>query len=85
MEYVNASYRGYYRRIPSFPNHQVTTNEQVWSLKRKKFIKPFVGKEGLFKVFLYDDRGKRKCRDYKELMEETFTTPPNNDDNLLIL
>lgn len=57
--------------------YAITPYGEVWSYKRKRFLKPSTNTGGYFQVLLYKD-GKRYCRFVHRLTAEAYLDNPEN-------
>ena len=61
------------KQIPGFPNYSITKNGQVWSHRRKKWLKPYANTSGYLQVSLCPQRTIHR------LVLETYVGPRPDD------
>lgn len=65
------------KRIKNYPEYEICSNGQVYSLRRNTFLKPIVTKKGYTQVNL-SVNGKRKAVLIHRLVAEAFIPNPDN-------
>lgn len=65
------------KRIPGYPNYLITKIGEVWSLKKKIFLKPAINRCGYLFVGLYKNK-QRKGYHIHSLVLKTFVGPCPN-------
>lgn len=69
-----------WKKIPSFPRYEISTHGRMRSIRYKgkslpRAVTPIVGKDGYYKISIYDPLGVRKTCRRARLILETFVGP----------
>lgn len=66
--------------LKNYDNYLIYENGSIWSIKNKRFLKPYIGTKGYNIVTLYNDRGRRNFRLHKLVAENFVPNPLNKPD-----